>query len=179
MTFTSPNLFNPHSNIQQCSCMHVHVHMVSLSYMHTITVWNTGFNHTPDQKLSTPDAGWGWISLFILWFHSGMGQHMGPWQAREQSQSIITAEAKRTRQEPLSALACKVQQSQSHLLPTSLRGESSWRSEWLATLPAEGDSRNHAAVRSFIQSLRCFAPSLNWMMRCYSMHAFCLYEISG
>lgn len=146
MTFKSQYLFNLH-------------------YTYTKTIWNTqGFNHTADQKLSTPDSGWGRISLlvFTLWFHSEMGrQHMGPWHARQRSQSIMTAEAKgHTRALLTPALAGPVLQSQSHLLPTGLWDDSSWRREWLATLLAEGDSRSHATVKSFIQS-GCLAPSLN------------------
>lgn len=118
----------------------------NLRYMYTNTVWNTqGFNHTADQKLSTPDAGWGRISLlvFTLWFHSGIGwQHMGPWHASERSQSIITAEAKRATQE-LSSRQLWLVQSNSHNLTccpqacemTHRGGENDWQLCWLKVTP--------------------------------------------
>lgn len=113
-------------------------YLFNLRYMYTNIIWNTqGSNHIADQKLSTPDAGWGRISLlvFTLWFHSEMGrQHMGPWHARERSQSIMTAEAKRATQE-LSSRQLWLVQSCSHNLTccpqacemTHRGGENDWQ----------------------------------------------------
>lgn len=68
-------ILNYHSNIQLCAYM-LHTHPFSFTYMHI----NTGFNHTPDQKLSPHNVICSCISLFTLGFHSGVRerqQHMG------------------------------------------------------------------------------------------------------
>lgn len=141
----------------------------------TATIWNTqtqAFNYTLDQKLSMPDAGWGRISPFTLWFRS---RHMNPWQDRERGVSQLQQQMPSCSDYELSsALTSQVQQSQPHLLPTSPWGESSWRSEWLATLPTGGDSKNRAAVKSFIQ-LEWDVLHLSWINKCNLIYEYYLY----
>lgn len=156
-------------------------------YTHTNTT-NGEFNHTLAQKLSTCNARLGLDqsvhTVISSWDGVGERWHMcQPMTGqREERQSVLTAEAKWARHELSSAPACQVQQSPSHLLPTSPWGDSSWRREWLGVLPAAGDSRNSPvrSVRDLNWSMRFYEPSLaGWIKKCaksHSMHAYRMME---
>lgn len=126
-----------------------HTHALALKHESNLKHTNTGFNHTPHQKLSTPRAGCGWISLlsvssFKTLTHDKPRRGFGQlWQKRP-GRLYLTG--------PVQQCGCLT------CFPQVLVVTHHETDCWLSLLNMTPEA--NAAVKSFIQALRWWPPNL-------------------